>query len=130
LFREGRLADAIIKPGPHLAEVLVRFELLPLQAALDLATSAEDESPHEDGSSHGRLNDHATGRLSDFARRLDQEDVAQAVDAYLLDALANLVKWRSGTFSFREADGWKTPVNSPGIDVASALLRVAGEPEA
>lgn len=109
LIVEGRLVDARTEPGPHLAEVLVRQELLPLREVLELLGDGDQAD--------------LVAKVAVLAKG-KRAAVTAALEAFLLDVVAHLLSWRHGAFSFVDGGGWLPPVQFGGIEVGSALLRV------
>lgn len=114
-FDRGQVRAASLTPGIDLAEVLVRMELLPVRSVLSHIAALAQK---------------ATGaRVGVRALRkgeLDEDGLRSALEHHVTEVLAELLTWRSGSFTFGEDDRESSVDRLGGFD-AMLLLMGASE---
>ncbi len=88
-FEMGRVQYAYCVPGLHLAEILVRMELLTTFEAQSLYQALEDKNSN--------IAIYAVDR-----GLLSEEDLKRALKTYITETLTFLLSWKSGSFNFTE----------------------------
>lgn len=84
---EGRLVYARTEPGPHLGEYLVRLLYLTLEDTQRLVLEQERENPGT-----------PLGQLALRAGLVSEEDLTDALQVQVMEALATLMNQKEGTF--------------------------------
>ncbi|MEX2536592.1 MAG: response regulator [Trueperaceae bacterium] len=115
IFKAGRIQYAHLSPGVHLAEILVRMELVSVCKMLTLLAQGERE----------RLS-LPLGLAAVEAGYLDEEGLRAGLERQVFEVLSELLTWRSGSFSFGEEVelALQMPV-ARGFDAMSVLMQVA-----
>ena len=88
-FEMGRVQYAYCIPGLHLAEILVRMELLTTYEAQGLYHALEDKNSN----------------IASYAleqKLLSEEDLKRALKTYITETLTFLLSWKSGSCVFSE----------------------------
>jgi CheY-like chemotaxis protein len=90
-FDRGRIEYAYLRPGIHLGEILVRMEMLTHLEVQKILLEQDRENPGT-----------PLGLMAVQRGYLTDEELRDALKAQVLEALTELMSWRSGTFSFSE----------------------------
>lgn len=115
-LEHGRVQVAHLDPGTHLGEVLVRMDLLTtfeVQEMLDLQDSENAGTP--------------LGLMAIDAGLLAPEHLQAALRRQAVEAIAELLSWRDGTFSFAERSITSSQAPTEGAHDAMRLLMEADE---
>ncbi|HEX7003281.1 MAG TPA: response regulator [Trueperaceae bacterium] len=117
LFDAGRITYAHLTPGVHLAEILVRMELVTVSEMLTLLSQQKKERSSL-----------PLGRAAVAAGYLDEEGLRNALERQVLEVLSELLSWRTGSFSFGEQiDETLEGPEVKGFDAMMLLMQVAQE---
>ena len=114
LFDSGRIQYAHLTPGVHLAEILVRMELVTVSEMLTLLSRKEERASLP------------LGRAAVEAGYLDEEGLRAALERQVLEVMSELLSWRTGSFSFGEEveESLEGP-QVQGFDAMMLLMQVA-----
>ena len=117
LFDGGRIRYAHLTPGVHLAEILVRMELVTVSEMLTLLSHQERESSSL-----------TLGLAAVEAVYLDEKGLRSGLERQVFEVLNELLTWQSGSFSF--GDELEEALQVPalkGFDAMMLLMQVAQE---
>ena len=115
LFDAGRIRYAHLAPGVHLAEILVRMDLVTVSEMLTLLSRKEKEKASL-----------PLGRAAVEAGFLDEKGLRTGLERQVFEVVSELLDWRTGSFSFGEQieESLKGP-SMEGFDAMMLLMQVA-----
>ncbi len=110
-MREGKIAYIHTHPGPHLGEYLVRFDYLTLEQVQELVRYQQQENPGT-----------PLGFLALQKGIINEDELSEALQAQILEALATLLAQREGELLAEPPPLEVSQVLLPGAADTSTLL--------